>query len=762
MRGRQRRGGEPAPAGPDTARDPLPGTTYEPDGRHVLDYVRVLYKRRRLGCAVFLIVFLCALIYAVTATPIYEATARLQIETEGPDVLSFREVVPQQRWAMRTEFYRTQYEILRSRSLARATMDQLELWDHPLFAGAARGTFNPIAWTIGMARRTVELPVQLVASALAPPPAAGARADRETRAESAAINRFLARVQVVPVRDSRIVDVRFSSPVPTLSAEVAGTLARAYIDQDLAFRLSSSQDATGWLRQRLEQQRREVEAAELAMQRYRETHGAVSLDDRQDVVGQELADLNEAATLATTGRIAREARYREMAAVQDDPEALDRFPEILGNAFIQQQKLRLSDLRREESRLAEDLGDLHPDLVSIRSAIRDAEVGLRSEIAKIVDSVRTDFEIARSQEVQLRAALQRQTDEALALDRAGIEYNVLVRDADSARRIYESLLQRADETGVTSDLRTSAIRIVDDAETPLWPSRPRRGRMLLFGFLGGLLAAVGLIFTVDHLDNRITTPEDVREFLGQPCLGMLPSVGAEGSEAPGGRWRLGTGAPENFASAIRTICTSLFFSSAVEGCRSVVVTSAEPAEGKSVLACNLAIAIAQSGQRTLLVDADVRRAQVHQYWEQEQEPGLSDVLVGRAEVRAAVRNTDVEGLWMVAAGTESPNPTALLASSRFESVLAELRENFDWIVFDTPPVLPIADATICAHGASHVVFVADVGKTTRPTAAGALERLAESGASIAGVVLNRVDLDGHPYYYSQYYQRSYRRYYQHA
>ena len=731
-----------------------PAWAYEADDWHVLDYLRVLYKRRWLAGAVFLVVALTAFLTAVTATPVYEATARLQIETDAPNVVNFEEVIAESAFAMRSEYYRTQYEILRSRALARTTMDRLGLWDHPAFGagGGGGGGFNPV----GLALSAATLPLRLFA---APPPAPpGGTPAAETRAQSVAINRFLTRLDVVPVRDSRIVDVTFSATAPALTAEVANALARAYIDQDLDFRNASSRDASDWLQQRIAEQRAAVESAELAVQRYRETHGAVSLDDRQNVIAQELADLNAAATQAAAQRIALEARYREMQAVQHDAPALDRFPEILGNAFIQQQKTRLAELQRDEARLAEELGDLHPDLISVRSGMANAEARLREEVAKVVDSVRTEFEVARNEERELRAALDRQTAEALALDRAGIEYGVLAREADSARRIYESLLQRADETNVTGELRTSAIRIVDAAEMPLFPSRPRRGRTVLFGIFGGAFLAVGLVFFVDYLDGRVKTPADVRSHLGQPYLGMLPKIALKDPDQT--RFRLGSGVPENFAAAIRTIRTSLFFSSAEEGCRSVVVTSAEPGDGKSVLACNLAIAIAQSGQRTLLVDADLRRPQLHEYWEHERAPGLSDVMVGQAEAGAAVRKTTMEGLSVLTAGKRSPNPTELVASHRFETFVASQREHYDWIVFDAPPVLPIADATIVAHAVNHVLFVADAEATHRRTAVVALDRLTAAGAKIAGIVLNKVDLDTHPYYYSQYYRRDYRRYYQ--
>lgn len=737
----------------------VPDVRYEAHAGHLLDYVRVVYRRRRLAGAAFLLVFLSAFIWAVTATPRYRATARLQIETQPPAVLNFREVTSERRLALRSEYYRTQYEILRSRSLARTTMDRLGLWNEPApGTGGRGGGFNPVAWATGTVRRAVSFPLRFFSSLFASPPPA--RVSDETRAESVAIDRFLARLRVVPVRDSRIVDVTFTARNPNRSAEVANALARAYIDQDLAFRRQSSRDAFDWLRQRIAEQRQEVEASELALQRYREDNDAVSLDERHNVVTQELADLNAAATRAATVRIDREARYREMQSAQDDPAAIDRFPEVLGNAFIQQQKLRLSELRSRESELAEELGDLHPDLIGIRSAIEDTEVGLRAEIAKIVASVRTDFEIAQSQEQELRAALERQRAAALALNHTGIEYGVLAREAESARGIYETLLQRADETGITSELQTSAIRIVDEAEVPLRPSSPRRGRTVLSGFAAGTLAAVGLVFFIDYLDNRLRTPDDVRAVLGRPYLGMLPAVPAGASGQP--PFGVDESPPESFASAMRAIRTSLFFSSAEEGCRSVVITSAEPGEGKSVLAFQLAVAIAATGQRTLLVDADLRRPRMHAFCRRDRAPGLSDLLVGQARAEAAIGETDLPGLSVLTAGGESPAPTELLASARFADEWASLRERFDWLVIDTPPVQPIADAVIVASGASEVVFVVDAEGTNRRAAAAALDRLAQVGARVAGVVLNRVDVEGHPYYYSQYYRRDYRRYYQRA
>ena len=722
---------------------------YQSDERRLGDYLRIAYRRRWLGGTVFTLVVVTAFIFAVTPTPVYQASARLQIERDAPNVVNFEEVITEGARSFRSEFYRTQYEILRSRALARATMDRLGLWDRPDFIDEEQ--FDPMSAAIRLATS----PLRWFSSRRS---GAGTGAPSETRVESAAINRFMSKLDVVPVRDSRIVDVRFESTVPALTAEVANTLAQEYIDQDLEFRQASSRDASAWLEQRIGEQRELVEASQLALQRYREEQGTVSPNDRQSIMAQELADLNGAVTRAAAVRIARESRYREIQAAQDDPRALDRFPEILGNPFIQQQKVRMAELQREATRLSGELGDLHPELIGVRADVADAEGRLREEVDKVVDSVRTEYEVARNEEEQLRSELDRRTQAALLLDRKGIEYGVLVREAESVRRIYDSLLQRADETSVTGELQASTIRIVDAAEVPLRPSRPRPLRTMLFGVFGATFLAFGLISFVEHLDDRLKTPDDIKTGLGQPYLGMVPKVDSKDDED---LLQVGPAVPDNFAAAVRTIRTSLFFSSAEEGCRSVAITSAEPGDGKSVLASNLAYAIAQSGQFTLLIDADNRRATQHRCWKQDQAPGLTDIMAGQAEPAAAIREIEPR-LSVLPAGTRSPNVTELIASQRFQSFLAAQHERYDWIVLDTPPVLPIPDASIVAHAVNHVLFVADAQSTHRRSAAAALERLAADGARVVGVVLNKVNLDAHPYYYSQYYRRQYSRYYARA
>ncbi len=722
----------------------------EDEGRrfeiHLLDYVRILYKRRWTALAAFLVVFLGIALYTVTTTAVYNGKVTLLIDVEGPNVIDFKQVVDEDQ--TRSDYYQTQYTLLRSRSLAHRTLDGLKLWNRPPFAPPAVHGFSlggilsggaAALSAVGGSRRSDRPPAD------------------ETMAQSRAIDRFLENVSVDPVRNSRLVQVSFRSTDPRMAADVANALARNYIEQNLEFKFLSSKEAGDWLAEQLAQQRGKVEESEAELQKYREQNDSISLEDRENIVVQKLTDLNAAVTRAKTERIEKEALYNQLRSIRSDRAALDTFPAILGNVFIQQQKTQLASLERQQAEMSEKLGDRHPDMVKLRSAIQEAQGKLDGEIAKVVESVRNEYLAAQAQESSLMAALDAQKKDALQLNRRAIQYSVLQRDVDSNRQIYDSLLQRAKETGVSGELRTSNIRVIDSAEVPKTPDSPKTRTNLLVGLFGGGAFGIGLAFFFEYLDNRIKTPDEIKAHLGLPFLGMIPQIEAVGED--GHSPLVNNGVPAGFAEAFKAVRTNILFSSAEEGARSVVVTSTGPSEGKTLVACNLAISLAQSGQRVLLVDADLRRPRVHEVFGQPQEPGLSNLMVGACKASESVRQSGVPNLWTVAAGRIPPNPAEIVGSRRFQDFLTSLAGHFDWVIIDSPPVLAVTDASVVAHNASGVLFVVSADKVSRQAARAALERLDGVHARFFGAVLNQVNLDRNAYYYSQYYRPEYSRYY---
>lgn len=727
---------------------------------HLLDYVRVLYKRRHSAIAAFLLVVVGVAVVTFTTTPIFEARTRLLIEAENPNVVSFKTVIDEDQ--TKADYYQTQYNILQSRALARRTLDQLQLWNTPPFGGMTeevsftKAILTAPAALIAAARRTMST---WGASGQKDGPNAVHETD-ETEAQSRAIDIFLANLRVAPIRNTRLVDLQYQLPDRGMATNIVNALARNFIEQSLEYKFMASKEASDWLGERLAEQRKQVEEAEAKLQRYREQNDAISLKDRENIVVQKLADLNAAVTQAKTDRFQKEALYNQLQSLRVNAAALDTFPSILANTFIQQQKADLAQLQTQYAQLGERLGERHPDMVKLRSAIQVTQAKLAGEIGKVVQGVKNEYLAALAKEKSLIAALDAQKGDAMAMNRKAIDYSVLERDVQSSRQVYDSLLQRAKETTISTELKTSNIRIVDRAEVPLKPVSPQKTLNLALATFGGFVFACGLVFFFEYLDNRIKTPDEIRIHLGLPSLGLLPALDRKeiGESYP----MVNNGVPLNFSEAFRTIRTNVLFSSAQEGSRSLVVTSTGPGEGKTMVASNLAISIAQVGQRVLFVDADMRRPRAHEIFEVPLEPGLSNLLVGNAKASEAVRKSTVPELWVLPAGRIPPNPAELVGSGRFYDFIASLQQHFSWVIIDSPPVMAVTDAAVVAHGTSGVLFVVGAEMTNRHAAKQALEYLNQARAHFVGAILNRVDLKNNSYYYSQYYRREYGDYYRRA
>lgn len=744
---RSSRGDAGAPSPADQGRPPVSGSSssygvgygYGQHGgeSHLLDYARVLHKRRWTAVTAFLLVFMSVTVYTFTTTPLYSARAQVLIENENPNVVKFEEVVDLNKSTV--DYYQTQYRILQSRVLARRTIDGESLWDHPLLARRP----GAMAWL----RSFFE------ASGAATPEGA------ETTEQSRVIDNFMRLLVITPIRNSRLVDVSFVTAEAGLSARLANAHAKRYIEQNLEFKFLATKEATDFLSERASEQRKALESSEQALQQYREQTGAVSLEDRQNIVVQRLADLNAAVTRARTERIARESAYNQIHTLEKSGTAVDTLPAILNNAFIQQLKGQLNELQQQRAQMAEKLGSRHPDMIKVQSAIDSTEKRVAAEVQKVVSGLRNDYQAAVANEQSLQRSLDQQRAEALDLNRASIQYNVLQRDAASNQSMFTGLLERSRETGISGELKTSNIRVVDPAETPRRPSSPNKTTNLTLAFFGGAFLGLGLAFFFEYLDNRIKLPEEIKDHLGLPFLGMVPLFTAQETAGPP---LLGSGMPLEFAEAFRGIRTSILFSTTDVGPKSLVITSTGPGEGKSVVSANMAISFAMAGQRVLLVDADMRRPKSHEFFGTSLEPGLSNVMVGDAKVSEAISRTVTPNLWFLPAGKNPPNPAELLGSKRFKDFTNKLGEHFEWIIIDSPPVMAVTDANVIAHSATGVVFVVGAEMTSRGAAKSALDHLDQVKAKYVGGILNRVDVRGNPYYYSRHYRKEYQAYYTRA
>lgn len=715
---------------------------------HLRHYVKIVLKRRWMVGTLFLAVSVGTGIYNYTATSVYAARVKLLIEAGEPNYISFREVVEEKKGL---DYYQTQYDLLKSRSLALKTIKTLKL-DNGLPAANNRSLMSyvylPLNWVADLFTKKENV-------SPAPQTPVAAEASRDARA----IDSLLSALTVSPVRNSRIVNLVVESLDPQLAMQVANAHARGFIEQNTEFKFTTAKEATDWLGDRLAEQKKLVEDAEAALQRYREQHDVIPAEDSDNIVVQKLTQLNSSLTEAKTNRLTKEAYYTQLQAVQNDPSALDSFPDVLKNTAIQSKRDQLATLRRQEQDMAQvrQLGPVHPDLVKVRKDIADLDRQLQMDIANVVRLVKADYDGALAQERNLMDALETQKRDVLSMSREGIPFGVLKREAESTRAIYQKLLEQAKQTGVSNQLRTTNVRVVDLAELPRSPARPDRRGNMATGLLAGLALGLVMALFFEYLDDRIKTPEELTDELGLPSLGLLPLV--RKTDTVSGYPLLSDASSTKLKEAFRTLRTNVIFSSAEPGSRSLVITSTGPSEGKTLVASNLAIALAEAGLKVLLIDADMRRPKQHDVFGLKREPGLSDLLVGSAKASEAVRKTSTANLWVLPAGRIPPNPAELMGSARFDEFFRSLKEHFDWVLIDTPPVMVVSDASVVAHKVTGVVFVVGAEMVSKSAAATALAQLENGRARVIGGVLNRVDIDRNPYYYSQYYRKEYSDYY---
>jgi capsular exopolysaccharide synthesis family protein len=720
--------------------------------QHFTDYLRVLYKRRWVAAAVFFLVFAYSATTSLRKTPIYEASTQLLIEKDTRRASSLNSVLQEQDGWYDDDFYQTQMRMLQSRALAWRALQALGMGEPPTET-------ERLALAEAAARQASGGWLQKVAELVGAPKPIDPPAADETSWQSSRIDRFLGGLIVAPVRNSRLVSIKYRSADPAFAARAADAQARAYIDQGLSSRALASKEANSFLEDRLAEQKKALNASERALQEYKERHGAVAmLDPATNIVARKLADISAELNRARSERVEKEQLHQTVTELRKDPAKLETFPAIVSNIAIQRVRGEIADLKSRDAQLeADGRGPSWSERRQISASLETKEQQLNQEINKVADSIRNEYQIALGREQALDRQLQTQKSESLSQGSVAIGYLALEREAEGNRQLYNDLMQRAKVTGVTGEYKGTNVQVIDVAEMPRRPVLPNHQRDLMFAVMTGFLLAVGIAFGMEYLDSRIKTPDDIKAHLGVPFLGLVPVVPAKETKGPSPL--LDRGVPAAFSESMRAIRTSVIFSSAADGTRSVMVTSTAPSEGKTVVSSNLADALAQAEQRTLLIDGDMRRPRVHEVFEMAQEPGLSNVLVGAAEAKTAIRATGNPHLFVLPAGHIPPNPAELLGSAKYRRLIEELGKHYDWIIVDAPPVMAVTDAAVVSNGMAGVVFVVGAEMTPRRNAQTALEHLAAARAKVIGAVLNRVNVHRHSYYYAQYYRKDYTRAY---
>jgi succinoglycan biosynthesis transport protein ExoP len=696
-------------------------------------YLAVLQKRRAIVVTCLVVSMLFAVIYNYTTRPIYQATTQILIDRATPKVLPTKDLVDPG-----VQDFQTEYELLRGRTLAEKTVEKLDLQK------SAELSTGPLMspWERFQRKFLGKVPTPTV--------------DADGMPLSPAAAALRSRIRIEPLPGGRLVNVRFHAYDPGLAARVANTLAELYIDQSLDFRNATSSEATGWLSDRLREQRAKVEAAERALIEYQERLGLSGSNAEASPEGDRVSTLEAAAVAARMERVGKETALGQARSVPSYQ--LASLPAVMANPGVQEARSSVAELQAEYTRMGDTLGEKHPDMLRLRGDIQAAQDKLQAELRNALRALEGDAQAARAREAALEASLAQARSESLEVGRKGIEYNALRREVEANKQLFQSLMSRSKETGLESELTSTNVRIMEKAEAPRAPISPNRPRNYQLGLLIGLALGIGLALFFEHMDNTVKTPEDIKA-LGMPFLGMVPNV-AQRAGQPAAARAANTASPDAaVAEAYRVLRTNLIFSAPSEGGRALVLTSANPGEGKTTTTANLAVALALNGAKVLVVEADLRRPALHQHFRIKKTPGLSDLIVSKCQASQAIQSTRFKGLQVLPCGYIPPNPAELLGSVSMREIVQALRSCYDWVLIDTPPVLAMADTPVLCPLVDGVVLVVSAEQSPRPAVQRSVDQVMGVGGKITGVVLNRVDLRRNSYYYGQYYGEYYRSYY---
>jgi succinoglycan biosynthesis transport protein ExoP len=714
------------------------------------EYLRVLIKRKWTVIGCLAAIFSVVAIASFKMTPIYEAKGTIAINKPDSNLVNFKDPNGGGSDYGDPADMDTEVTILQSDLLALQVIKTLNLDKMPEFGGT---------------------PGPKTTDALAPDPL-----QADSARTSALLGGFKGGLRVALRPSTRIVEIRYVSTNPQLAANIVNTLAATYVEQNFKTKFESTMQASDWLSKQLVDLQMKVETSQEKLVKFQKEHEILGTDEKQNIITEKLAALNKELTSAESARMEKESLYRLVQS--GDPEVVAATADALETGgtsgtgaiapLVGNLRARQADIKIQVAELSTQFGPSYPKVAQLNNQLKEIDAQIQLELKKIVDRVRGQFLAAQQQETMLRAEFDKQKQEANKLNENAIDYTLLKRDVDVNRQLYEGLLEKLKEAGVTAGLRSNNIHLVDAARTPMYPTEPNIPRNLAFAFVLGLTTGIGMAFLLENMDNTVRTTEQAQAISGLPALGMIPMGSKNGLDSSGKKLMTISSSREaielvtqarpqsQMAESYRALRTSLLLSNLGTPPKIVMITSARPQEGKTTTSINTAIVLAQKGVRVLLIDGDLRRPSVHKTLGMGPRSGLSNVLTGSVTLDNAItRSPILSNLFILPAGTPPPNPAELLASGNMRDLLSDLREKYDHIVIDTPPTLSVTDAVVLSQRVDAIILVIRSSKTTKQALRRTRDILAQVNAHITGVLLNAVDLTSPDYYYYYEYQGKY-------
>jgi polysaccharide biosynthesis transport protein len=701
---------------------------------HLRDYLRVIRKRRGTVVTFFLLVLVGVVLFTFSATPQYQGAVKVLIEKVESNNLTggsyYRSYDP--------EFYETQVQLIKSRSVALKVVDLLGLEAKyatlfPEETGLVAGLRD---WLDGVKKSLNG--IFGGGSSVDGGTVLGEKSPAERIAEEISEG-----ISVTPVKNSRIVAISYLSPNPELAALIPNSVAKAFIEVTLEMKMESTRQTMEWMTRKADEERKKLETAEISMQQNMRDNDIVTLEDRLTVVPQRLSEISTQLVRAEARRKELEAIYDKVRGVAGNPDAAESIPTIAADGALQMIRSQILTAEQQIMEMSRKYGEKHPLMLKVLGDLAVLKSKRIQEIARIVASIRNEFELSQSNERSLQAQMEKTKAEAQTLNEKYIQFGSLKREADTNRQLYDALMLKIKEQSITGETQPINLWIVEKASFPEFPAKPRKGVNLLLGLVVGLFGGIGLAFFIEYLDNTVKNPEELERALGAAVLGVVSRCKVKDVCVD----RVVLEDPSSVqAENFRAIRTSLMLSSADHPPRRILVTSSGPGEGKTTSSVNLALTLAQSNKRVLLIDGDLRKPRVHKVFGFGNDKGLSSYLAGATE-DDILQQGPLPTLSVITSGPIPPNPSELLSSVRMVKLLNTLGDRFDVIICDSPPLLSVTDPLVLSPLFDGTVVVLRFHRTTNEMAGSSLKALTDVGATVFGLVLNEFDAAQGGYYY---------------
>ena len=704
---------------------------------HLLDYWRIINSKRHIVISFFTLIVGIVTVYSFAATPVYQSTAKLLVNMENNTTLTFTEGAPQIQIGDPVEYYNTQKKILFSRAFMDRVIRKYSLDKNGYFLEKQRKASSGVIQSL----------LSALSGIVSRPRAADPEAVKQQQEEAAPwlTSMLLGQMKVDLGKDSSIMEIHASSDNPDIAASLANGIADTFIEYNLDLRLTPYRNSVEWLTSRLSELKGKVEESENKLQKYKEKKGIISQEAKESILTQKLQGLVAEQVKAQAARQDAEVKYNQIRGVVDKPQLLATVPDIMNNQVIQGLRNEELRLQRQISEQSEKFGPKHPQMIKARSELESVRKNLISEARKMLNAAKTEYEIALNREKFLNRSVETEKNAVLGVSREMIDFKVVSEESENNRRFYEMLLKKLQEATLLSGVTFSNIQVIDHAIPARSPIKPDRMKNILLAVVIGLFGGVFLAIFADYMDDSVKSQDDVELHMGQHFLGMVPAVQDKA---------VFSDLQSPVSESYRTIRMGLKFAASQRPLKTILITSAIPGEGKTTTAINLAVMLANMGDKVLLVDADLRRQTIHKLFGMDGSAGLGSVVLGQAELFSTIKRVKGHpGLSVLTAGPAFPNPAEVLSSEQARKVLASLRDKYDLIIIDSPPVMPVADPLILSEMSDGVIIVTKGGVTSRVVARKACQSLGKINATIIGVVMNNVRIPKGVYgsnYYSYY------------